>query len=103
MSRTLIVTGGAGFIGSNFLHMLAEMRPDWRVVNLDVLTYAGNLENLTALEGLENHIFVRGDGDARIARQSLARPPPQGVQIECRPPREALDLPTAAQRLSKDR
>lgn len=61
MSRTLIVTGGAGFIGSNFLLMLAEDRPDWRVINFDALTYAGNLENLTALEGLEGHEFVRGD------------------------------------------
>jgi dTDP-glucose 4,6-dehydratase len=61
MSDTLIVTGGAGFIGSNFILMLAEQRPDWRVVNFDVLTYAGNLENLTAIEGREGYTFVRGD------------------------------------------
>ncbi|MBK7643982.1 MAG: dTDP-glucose 4,6-dehydratase [Planctomycetes bacterium] len=61
MSTTCIVTGGAGFIGSNFLHMLAELRPDWRVVNLDALTYAGNLENLEALAGRPGYSFVHGD------------------------------------------
>ena len=61
MSRTLIVTGGAGFIGSNFVLMLAEQRPDWRIINFDALTYAGNLENLNALEGSDKHVFVRGD------------------------------------------
>jgi len=61
MSDTLIVTGGAGFIGSNFLLMLAEQRPDLRVINFDVLTYAGNLENLTAIEERDTYTFVRGD------------------------------------------
>ena len=61
MTRTLIVTGGAGFIGSNFVHMLAEDRPDWSVVNLDALTYAGNPENLASLEGREGYHFVHGD------------------------------------------
>jgi dTDP-glucose 4,6-dehydratase len=60
-SRCILVTGGAGFIGSNFLHLLAEVRPDWSVVNLDSLTYAGNLENLTRLEGRPGYVFVRGD------------------------------------------
>ena len=61
MTKTLIVTGGAGFIGSNFVHTIRELRPDWRLVNLDALTYAGNLENLTAVEGSEGYTFVHGD------------------------------------------
>ncbi len=63
---TILVTGGAGFIGSNFVHQwLAEGRG--RIVNLDKLTYAGNYENLKSLEDNKDHIFVRGD----IADQTL--------------------------------
>jgi len=54
---TLLVTGGAGFIGSNFVHLVRRQRPGWRVVVLDALTYAGNLANL---EGTES-VFVQGD------------------------------------------
>ena len=61
MKTTVLVTGGAGFIGSNFVHMLAELRADWRIVNLDALTYAGNLENLAGLEGNPRYAFVHGD------------------------------------------
>ena len=61
MSRSILVTGGAGFIGSNFVHMLLEQRPDWRIVNLDALTYAGNLENLTEVESNPNYAFEQGD------------------------------------------
>ena len=62
MTQTLIVTGGAGFIGSNFIHMLVELRPSTvRIVNLDALTYAGNLENLTGLESHGGYTFVKGD------------------------------------------
>jgi dTDP-glucose 4,6-dehydratase len=61
MSKTCLVTGGAGFIGSNFIHMLRELRPDWRIVNLDKLTYAGNLENLSALASHPGYQFVHGD------------------------------------------
>ncbi len=61
MTTTCLVTGGAGFIGSNFVLMLAEIRPDWHVVNLDALTYAGNRENLASLEGNARHVFVHGD------------------------------------------
>ncbi len=61
MSTSVIVTGGAGFIGSNFVHMLVELRPDWHVVNLDALTYAGNRENLASVEARPNYKFVHGD------------------------------------------
>jgi len=56
----ILVTGGAGFIGSNFVHMLL-MSGDHHVVNLDALTYAGNLENLTDIEGHSHYVFVKGD------------------------------------------
>ncbi|HUR28267.1 MAG TPA: GDP-mannose 4,6-dehydratase, partial [Planctomycetota bacterium] len=61
MSSSVLVTGGAGFIGSNFVHLLARTRKDWQIVNLDALTYAGNLENLTALEKNPFYTFVHGD------------------------------------------
>ncbi len=57
----ILVTGGAGFIGSNFIHYLARHHPDWRITNLDKLTYAGNLENLKGLEGRSGYRFVKGD------------------------------------------
>ena len=61
MTKTILVTGGAGFIGSNFVQMLAEDRPDWRIINFDALTYAGNLENLTSVESHPGYTFVHGD------------------------------------------
>jgi dTDP-glucose 4,6-dehydratase len=61
MTHTILVTGGAGFIGSNFVHMLAEIRPGVRVVNLDALTYAGNLENLEPVAKNKDNVFVHGD------------------------------------------
>jgi len=57
----LLVTGGAGFIGSNFVHYILEKYPHDRVVNLDLLTYAGNIHNLDDLKENPNHIFVQGD------------------------------------------
>jgi dTDP-glucose 4,6-dehydratase len=61
VTTTILVTGGAGFIGSNFIHYLAAHRPDWNVINLDKLTYAGNLENLHEIENRPNYRFVHGD------------------------------------------
>ncbi|NPC70551.1 dTDP-glucose 4,6-dehydratase [Corallococcus exiguus] len=57
----VLVTGGCGFIGSNLVKYLRRERPDWKIVNLDKLTYAGNLETLADLEGDPKHVFVRGD------------------------------------------
>ena len=57
----LFVTGGAGFIGSNFVRFILERYPDYRVLNFDKLTYAGNLENLSGLENDPRHDFVQGD------------------------------------------
>lgn len=59
--RKVLVTGGSGFVGSNFIRYALERHPDWRVVNLDKLTYAGNPENLQDIEGHPNYKFVRGD------------------------------------------
>ena len=57
----LLVTGGAGFIGSNFIHYILREHPDWQVTNLDKLTYAGNLENLKDIENNPRYRFVKGD------------------------------------------
>jgi dTDP-glucose 4,6-dehydratase len=57
----ILVTGGAGFIGSNFVHWMLQKYPEYCIVNLDKLTYAGNLENLENLEQNSRHEFVQGD------------------------------------------
>jgi len=57
----LLITGGAGFIGSNFIHLVRRERPDWFLVNVDALTYAGNLENLQSLEKDSQYKFIKGD------------------------------------------
>ena len=76
----VLVTGGCGFIGSNLVRHLRAERPDWTVVNLDLLTYAGNLENLRDLEGDAGHVFVRGDiGDRELVESLLERHRIDGV------------------------
>lgn len=57
----LLVTGGAGFIGSNFIRYILKTYPNYEVINLDLLTYAGNLENLSDIENDSRYIFVHGD------------------------------------------
>jgi dTDP-glucose 4,6-dehydratase len=69
----VLVTGGCGFIGSNLVKYLRRERPGWTVVNLDKLTYAGNLENLSELEGDPRHVFVRGDiGNRELVEHLLS-------------------------------
>ncbi|GAM08446.1 dTDP-glucose 4,6-dehydratase [Geobacter sp. OR-1] len=71
--QSVLVTGGAGFIGSNFIHSFISRNPGCRVVNLDILTYAGNLENLKGVEENPDYRFVRGDiGDAGLVSRLLA-------------------------------
>jgi len=61
VSMKLLVTGGAGFIGCNFIRHIMDSHPDWEVINLDVLTYAGNLNNLKGIEKNPHYIFIKGD------------------------------------------
>lgn len=57
----LLITGGAGFIGSNFVHYVIDQNRGWNIVNLDKLTYAGNLENLEPIKDTSNYFFEKGD------------------------------------------
>lgn len=59
--RNIMVTGGAGFIGSHLVRLLVRKYPQYRIVNVDALTYAGNLANLKDLEDAPNHVFVKAD------------------------------------------
>lgn len=61
MSQAILVTGGAGFIGANFVPYFCKKYPDYRIINLDKLTYAGNLNNLSECANMPNYTFVQGD------------------------------------------
>lgn len=78
--RTLLVTGGAGFIGGNYVLRCLSQDDDLRVVNLDLLTYAGNLDTLQPLRGDSRHVFVHGDiGDAGLVSDLFDRYQPDAV------------------------
>lgn len=59
--KTILVTGGAGFIGSNFIRFMLDKYPDYKIINVDELTYAGNLENLTNISDNPNYVFIKAD------------------------------------------
>ncbi len=59
--KTILITGGAGFIGSHVIRRMVTLHPDTRILNLDMLSYAGNMENLKDIERASNYHFVRGD------------------------------------------
>ena len=72
-TRIVLVTGGCGFIGANFVRLLRAKRPDWRLINLDKLTYAGNPNNLAGIDEGPGYRFVRADiGDAAAVEELFA-------------------------------
>jgi dTDP-glucose 4,6-dehydratase len=81
--KTLLITGGYGFIGSHFVRLLRRKRRQWRIVNLDLLTYAGNVDNLTGLNlvpGDSRYHFFRGDiADSSLVRQIFEKERPDGI------------------------
>lgn len=77
---TLLVTGGAGFIGGNYVLRTLEQDPACRIINLDLLTYAGNLETLGSLAGDDRHVFVHGDiGDAELVGGLIEQHQPDAI------------------------
>lgn len=70
----LLVTGGAGFIGCNFVLYMLKQHPDYKIINVDALTYAGNLENLKSVENNPNHTFVKADiMDAKVMDELIGQ------------------------------
>ena len=59
--KKILITGGAGFIGSHLVRLFVNKNHDFQIFNLDALTYAGNLENLSDIEDKENYTFIKGD------------------------------------------
>jgi dTDP-glucose 4,6-dehydratase len=80
MNKTLIITGGAGFIGSHVIRRFVNSYPDYRIINLDKLTYAGNLANLRDIEDSPNYQFVKGDiTDAAFIENLFCTESPDGI------------------------
>lgn len=69
--KTILVTGGAGFIGSNFIKFMIKTHPEYKIINIDALTYAGNLENLRDVEKCEKYTFVKADIRDRLQLEKI--------------------------------
>ncbi|RAR42389.1 dTDP-glucose 4,6-dehydratase [Paenibacillus sp. MDMC362] len=74
----LLVTGGAGFIGSNFILYMMKQHPEYKIINMDVLTYAGNLENLKYVEKEANYTFIQADIADKVAVNQIFQ---QGIDV----------------------
>jgi dTDP-glucose 4,6-dehydratase len=80
MFGSILITGGAGFIGSNFVPYFLDKYPEYSVINLDKLTYAGNLDNLSECSGAPNYTFIRGDiCDSNLIEKIFAERDIRGV------------------------
>ncbi len=78
--KTILITGGAGFIGSHVVREFVLKYPAYKIINLDVLTYAGNLENLKDIENLPNYLFIKADiVDAKQVLDIFEKHQPEGV------------------------
>ncbi|MBF4695152.1 dTDP-glucose 4,6-dehydratase [Fusibacter ferrireducens] len=69
--KTILITGGAGFIGSHFVKLMLQKYPKYRILNIDHLTYAGNLENLESIQNNENYTFIKADIRDRVKVESI--------------------------------
>src|SRR5690606_4815473 len=80
MKKTILITGGAGFIGSHVVREFVIKYPNYKVINLDALTYAGNLENLRDIEHSSNYKFIKGDiVDTNFVLDLFQKYEPDGV------------------------
>ena len=97
--KTYLITGCAGFIGSNFVHYMLKKYPEILLVNLDKLTYAGNLENLKDVEGDPRHVFVQGDICDKELVESLFQST-ISITSSTLPPRAMLTAPSRTLKFS---